>query len=574
MKLLLAALRDLARTTRGRLWATVAVVISAGLTEGVGLLLLVPLLGLIGLDTGGGDISGLASVATDMFDALGLDPTVMTVLGIYVGLVALRAALLSVQVVLVEVLAVRFGLALQRRVHRAWFAARWPFLVSRRSSEVAEALTSGIDRVGVVASHAVVVFSTTFLAALHFGLALAVSPLITLIAAGIGLLLLAFARGPTSRIERVGAQLAESLETRLAIANEHATHTKSILALAAQARAEEAFVEAAVVANTARVRAITQRAWVRFGFQIGAAIGLAAIVGVGLGPGEHTPTAVLLLVVLLGRMLPRLGQLNISLHLCLQYAPSWRAVVALEEAALREAAPRRTGAARVAIEQAIVLRDVGHSWASSEREGALQAVDLEVPAGQITALVGPSGSGKTTIADLLLGLLEPTRGAVLYDGQPLGGRRLAAAYVAQDAPMFRGTIRDNLRWSAPDPSEQDVSEALEAAAAKDFVARLPLGLDTEVGDQGMRLSGGERQRIALARALVGRPALLVLDEVTSALDPETERAVLETVAGLRGRVTIVLVSHRAAARDVADRVYRVGDGVAVLEASSMIEALA
>ncbi|HEY2834738.1 MAG TPA: ABC transporter ATP-binding protein, partial [Sporichthyaceae bacterium] len=199
----------------------------------------------------------------------------------------------------------------------------------------------------------------------------------------------------------------------------------------------------------------------------------------------------------------------------------------------------------------------------------LQGVDLDIPSGQTTALVGPSGAGKTTVTDVVLGLLRPERGRVLVDGVPLSDHDLAGwrsrvAVVPQDPYLFTETIAANLRWASPQATDKDLWVALREAAADAFVAALPAGLDTMVGDRGIRLSGGERQRIALARALLRRPTLIVLDEPTSALDTQTEQLVRATLARLHGRHTVLIVAHRlSTARDA--------DQIVVLDAGRVVE---
>jgi ATP-binding cassette subfamily C protein len=202
---------------------------------------------------------------------------------------------------------------------------------------------------------------------------------------------------------------------------------------------------------------------------------------------------------------------------------------------------------------------------------ALASVKLTIPAGQTTAIVGPSGAGKSTLADLLLGLIVPTEGRVLVDETPLTPGLLPAwrdqiGYVPQDSFHFHDTVRTNLLWARPDASEAELQEALEVAAAG-FVKRLPQGLDTVLGDRGVRLSGGERQRIALARALLRRPAMLILDEATSSLDSENERRVQDAIERLHGRLTILIITHRLTTVRRADLIH-VLDGGEVVESGN------
>ena len=180
-------------------------------------------------------------------------------------------------------------------------------------------------------------------------------------------------------------------------------------------------------------------------------------------------------------------------------------------------------------------------------------------------LTGPSGAGKTTIADIILGLYRPDRGRVLLDGWPLdeidvhGWRRLVG-YVPQELALFHDTIFANVALGDRKIGEADVRQALELAGAWTFVAGLPDGVMTLVGERGTKLSGGQRQRIALARALVSKPRLLILDEVTSALDPDTEWQIVQGIRELADAMAVLAITHRPAFLEVADRLYRVADG--------------
>jgi ATP-binding cassette subfamily C protein len=180
-------------------------------------------------------------------------------------------------------------------------------------------------------------------------------------------------------------------------------------------------------------------------------------------------------------------------------------------------------------------------------------------------LTGPSGAGKTTIADLILGLYQPDEGQVLVDDVPLREIDLASwrsrvGYVPQELVLFHDSIFANVALGDRRIGKAEVQHALEVAGAWDFVRRLPDGVMTHVGESGAKLSGGERQRIALARALVAKPRLLILDEVSSALDPDTEWQICRGIRELAGEMAVLAITHRPAFLEIADVIYRIEAG--------------
>ncbi|MGH3382979.1 MAG: ABC transporter ATP-binding protein [Nocardioidaceae bacterium] len=186
-------------------------------------------------------------------------------------------------------------------------------------------------------------------------------------------------------------------------------------------------------------------------------------------------------------------------------------------------------------------------------------VSFCLPAGGMTAIVGPSGAGKTTVFSLLERFYDVEAGHLLVDGTdvaqwPLARLRAAIGYVEQDAPVLSGTLAENLRFGAPDATDEQLAQALRTTRLDSMVAALPAGLDTTVGHRGVKLSGGERQRVAVARALLREPRLLLLDEATSQLDAVNESALRETIADIAATTTVLVVAHRLSTVTTADRI--------------------
>jgi ATP-binding cassette subfamily C protein len=275
--------------------------------------------------------------------------------------------------------------------------------------------------------------------------------------------------------------------------------------------------------------------------------------------------AVIVLVLVLTRSLVSLGKIQRQYQKMRSYESAfWSLQAVIEDA--RRARETNPGGTSPGLEQSLRLNNVHFSYGKTV---VLWNASLTVPAGSFTAIMGPSGAGKTTIADLFIGLLRPQEGQILIDNVPLEQvdlrqwRRMIG-YVPQEPFLLHDTVLWNVTLGDPELNEADAEAALRAAGAWEFVAELPQQIHSSVAERGTALSGGERQRIAIARALARRPKLLILDEVTSSLDPQTEAAICRTLQGLRGRLTILVISHQPAVVEAADRIYRIQNGEVIL----------
>lgn len=236
----------------------------------------------------------------------------------------------------------------------------------------------------------------------------------------------------------------------------------------------------------------------------------------------------------------------------------------------READQRRKKEARVDIApypftSEIVFKNVSYSYPQGNLQ-AVRSVDLNIPKGAVVGLVGPSGAGKTTLVDILLGLLKPQQGQVLVDNQNIFADirrwRMNVGYIPQFIHLSDDTIRRNIAFGLTDDEIDDaqVWEALRAAQLEALIDELPKGLDTVVGERGVRLSGGQRQRIGIARALYNNPQVLIMDEATSALDNITEKYVIEALEKMRGDRTIIIIAHRLTTVRNCDVIYLMNEG--------------
>ncbi len=229
---------------------------------------------------------------------------------------------------------------------------------------------------------------------------------------------------------------------------------------------------------------------------------------------------------------------------------------------------------KLPVRDKIELRDITYAYPNTDRL-IFDHADLTIPVGASVGIVGTTGAGKSTVVDILLGLLEVRSGQVLADGQDTKDHYRQwlknIGYIPQMIFMLDDTIRRNVAFGVPDDKidEERLWEVLKEAQLDEFIKSLPEGLETSIGERGIRLSGGQRQRISIARALYNNPEVLILDEATSALDNDTEAAIMESINRLHGKKTLVIIAHRLQTIEKCDLVYRVEDGKVTLERGSL-----
>ena len=548
----------------------------AGVTEMFGLVMLVPFLHVVGLAGQAGEPSPVTATIAQAATAVGVELTLPAVLGVFVALAVLRAAVAWQRNVLLAGMRLGFVDRFRESLHAAVAGAKWEFLLGRRQSDIQHVLTSDVNRIGQGAFLMLQLTVTAVLALAQILLAVLLSPVLALSAALIGVLLLLATRPLVRRSRTLGEDLTGGNRTLYAVVTDFLSGLKLARIHGAEAPHLQRFAEATETMRQRQIAFASASATARAALGVGAAVALAALVWAGVSTSAATPAELLVMALIFARVLPGLSGLQQYAQQLAHVLPAWThaqaflgALKAAAEAPDGEkdvsgeaAAQARAGVAGEAspmrLRDRLAVRNVSFVYESANGEAALARADLEIPAGRMTAIGGASGAGKSTLADILLGLIEPRSGQVLVDGAPLDVTALrrwrrSVACVPQDPYLFHDSIRANLRWARPRASEADMWRALGLASAAEFVGALPEGLDTVVGDRGTRLSGGERQRIALARALIREPTLLVLDEATSQLDAGNERRIVSALRLLRGRTTIVALGHSPAVLEGADR---------------------
>lgn len=534
------------------------------LTEGASLLLLGPILEQVvvieenPLPRAGGWLA--AALGT-----VGVGVTLGSVLLLFVAIAGVRAlvqhasirALVSVREAVVE--------SYRSRLYHAIAFAEWRYLVTRASSHFVHALTGEINRVGQVVSSLNDLAVAALVSVVYLGLALRVAPILTLLVLASSVLLALAVRGEFENARDLGEQGAAGRRQLHQTISEQLASLKTARVYGV---IDRHLAEVERLSRDARTLGATG-AEADSRFQQSLEFGSTALLGVMLYAAStvfEIQTALLLvLMFVFARLMPRIIQIYRIVRALRMMLP----IVADLQARIREcheAAEAPVLRSRpIAFQSRVRFDDVSFSYLRRGDRAAVDGLNLEFAAGRTTAIVGASGSGKSTVADLLTGLLTPSSGRIYVDDQVLAADALASwraqiGFVPQETFLFHDTVRANLAWARTGATDAELWEALRYAAADRFVGDLPSGLDTVIGERGVLLSGGERQRLAIARALLRRPSLLVLDEATSSLDVEHESRIQEAIEALHHRLTLVIITHRLTTIRHADVIHLMAAG--------------
>lgn len=545
---------------KGRMIGAVALLGVAGLLEGVGVMTLVPALQLA--DPNHGNIDGPAVYISRALRAINLPTTLPVLIGVLFLAILAKSSLMRLAMAQVRLTQIAVVRELRLRLVRCLLRAGWPHLVTERTGAWANAMATESTHSGGAYKEGCEIIAATFPITMYLVLAMLISWKITLFAAVCGTAVMVLLRGFVRLSKRAatdGVRVAKGLASSTV---DLMQGMKPVKAMAREHLIEPIFKTRIDELDDATRRAMYAAENLRFFQEPLLALLLGTSIYVLFRVGGFSLSTVMVLAFMFYRILQHLNTLQTRYQtLVVGQASFWSLLDRIENAE-RAHEVLQAGAHPGRLERSIVLQDVKFSY---DGRVVLNGVNLTLPAGEFIAIEGESGSGKTTLSDLIVGLQRPTGGTILVDGRDLATLdmkewRSEIGYVPQEMFLLNDSIRRNVTLGDPALTDADVERALKLAGAWDFVSKIPEGLDWEVGERGARLSGGQRQRIAIARALVTRPTLLILDEVTASVDPDTERAICETLVSLRGEVTILAISHQPAMRRVADRAYRMRRG--------------
>jgi ATP-binding cassette subfamily C protein len=531
--------------------------------EGISLLMLVPLLQLVGLNVQEGSIGQLAEFTSSIFSTIGIRPTLFAVLCVYVFIVIIHSLLRRWETSVSLTLEYEFVVRLREKLYRAIANTNWLFFVRNRVSDFTHALTIEMERIGAATYYILNLLATGIVAIVYILFTLKLSAMTTglVFLCGIGLMFLL--KKKTKVAYETGEGLSDAMSGLYNAISEHLNGMKTAKSYGVEEHHIEIFKRLAEQVRHKYTYAVQNQAEVNYWFNIGSVIILSLILYVSIQILSIPTAGVLLLLFLFARVMPKLSSIQQNFQSSINMMPSFSRVMELQKRCEEAAETETERFVKIDVGNGIKFNKVSFSYDGSSP--VIKDLDIAIMPGQTTAIVGPSGAGKSTIADLVMGLIVPNQGCILVDEGELNLERMKAwreqiGYVPQDTFLFHDTLKNNLLWAKPDASEEEINQSLRFAAAEEFVLGLPKGTDTILGDRGVLISGGERQRIALARALLRKPSLLILDEATSSLDSENEKRIHNAIEKLHGQMTILVISHRLSTIRGADVIHVIEEG--------------
>ncbi|MBT2657075.1 ABC transporter ATP-binding protein [Bacillus sp. ISL-18] len=538
------------------------------LFEGVGILLLVPLINLSGLVEVDSQTTPALSWLSRLFGSLPRSYSLVIILSVFILIIVGQSFFQRKQTILNVKIQQGYIRHLREDIYKSLLQTNWEFFLNKRKSDLINLMTNEITLVSAGTNLFLQLLTSIVFTLIQLGIAFLLSIQLTLSVLIFGIGIILFSRRFINKSNVLGKETYQLTQAYTAGITDHFNGIKDIKSNMLEGIHIRLFNDLSEKMEKNRIELIKVNTISQFIYKVISAILIAFFMFFSIKIVNAKPAQLMLIVVIFSRLWPRFSGLQSNLEQLGSIIPSFNALLELQskckqfkefdEFAHNHIEPFR-------IEKHIECKNVYFRYNSNQPVYALENINLIVPANKMTAIVGRSGAGKSTLIDLLMGLNCPESGQVLIDGNPLDTENLhslrkSISYVPQDPFLFNGSIRENMFIIDPKTSEKEIWEALKFAAAENFVRNLPNGLDTLIGDRGVKLSGGERQRLVLARAVLRKPSILILDEATSALDTENETRIQEAIEELKGTMTVIVIAHRLSTIRNADQVVVLDEG--------------
>ncbi|MGR9545908.1 ABC transporter ATP-binding protein [Priestia megaterium] len=564
MNKILYFLRKLHHFAGRAVYINFTAIVLVSMFEGIGVILLIPMLSssnIIKIDTN-------KNAFSNMFEFFPQHLNLLIVLGLYICLVMGQAILQRRVTIRNAEIQIKFINSLRLEIYQSLLQANWSFFIKRRKSDLINALTSELGRVSMGTNLVLQLLTSFIFTFIQLALALWLSVKMTLLILICGVLLALLSRKFIKKAKILGNRTSEISRNYLGGITDHFNGIKDVKSNSLEYSQYQWLENWSQEVENEQVQYIKLKMTSQLYYKISLGIFLTTFIFLSIKVLDAQPAQLLLIVLIFSRLWPRFTSIQSNLEQIASSIPAFKKLIQLQEECEEYKEIIDQGSNHVkplGIYKHIECRGMYFRYNEFEPEYTLEDINLKIPANSMTAIIGPSGAGKSTLIDLLIGLLQPEKGQIIIDGIPLVNEKLLSfrrsiSYVPQDPFLFNGSIRENLKMVVPNASEEEIWKALELSAAAEFVKKLSMGLDTLVGDRGVRLSGGERQRLVMARAILKKTSILILDEATSGLDAENERAIKLALDSLRKETTIIIIAHSLFTIEHADQLIEINGG--------------
>ena len=543
-------------------WLVLFCLSLASISEGVGVASLLPLL-TVAVGSPEAEASTVSQAILGALKYLGLPGSFGVLLTIVIVFTVLKALLTLFAMLYVGNTVAQVSTDLRSDVIRNTLRAKWSFFVAQPVGRITNAVSNEAMRAGMAYNTAAQFFADLIQTLAYMAVAFLLSWKLALAASVAGGAILAILAYLVWKGRRAGYKHTHQIKQLVTHLNDVLLNIKPLKAMARQANVEQHLnrtLERLRKALRKEVKSTVSLTYLQ-------EILVAVVSGAGLFVAfvflQEPIIELIVLYLVILKVIKNLSRLQRQYQKAAIYEGPYVSIAELVDE-IKQAEEALPAGVSPELEQGCVVSDLSFGY---ESDPILRHVNLEIPARGVTVLMGGSGAGKSTLTDLLLGFYAPDSGTILVDGVPLSQLDLRAwrrtiGYVPQELQLFHDSVLLNITLGDPKVTEEQVWDALQAAGAADFVRGLPEGLESRVGERGSQISGGQRQRIALARALVRKPKLLILDEVTSALDPQTEKEICATLRTVARDTAVFAITHQTQLLEVADRAYRLERGEA------------
>lgn len=532
--------------------------------EGISIFLLFPLLSVSGIFSQA--TSGSLSYFNWIIEHLNVLPSqtyLPLMLGIYVIIVILQGWLQRNQTIVNSQIQQNFMKALRLEVYESLLSANWNFFLKRRNSDLNHMMTTELMLISQGTQLLLRMATTIIFTLIQICFALLLSVKLTFFVLIGGILMALFSRRFIRGAQNLGDRTNELSQNYLGGLSDHFNGMKDTKSNMLEQQHLSWFRALCTQMENHYIKFVRLQTTSQFFYKVTSSLLIALFVLFSIQILRAQAGQLILIVIVFSRLWPKFTSMQSNWEQIGATIPAFKKLNQLMseskdalELQLQDPADTQN---IIHLSKGMECRNLFYSYESNSANYALKDINLHIPVNSMTAIVGKSGAGKSTLIDILIGLIVPQRGEILIDDMPVTSQNMISlrnsiSYVSQDPFLFHASLRENLMMLNQTATEEELWTALDFAAAADFVKMLPDGLDTIIGDRGIKLSGGERQRIVLARAILKKPSILVLDEATSALDVENELKIQTALERLKGSITLIVIAHRLSTIRNADQV--------------------